>query len=72
MGHFMESIVTILVAVLGVATLAVILSPKSQTSSVLGAGGKAFSGILGTALSPVTNSGISTVSNYSSYSQPNF
>jgi hypothetical protein len=56
-GHFMESIVTILVAVLGVATLAVIVSPNAQTSSVLKSGGNAFSNILGTALSPVSGNG---------------
>lgn len=48
------SIVTVLLAVIGVAVIAVLVSPKAQTSSVIGAGSRGFSNILGSALSPIT------------------
>lgn len=52
------SIVTVLMAIIGVAILAVLLSKGSRTVEVLGAGSSAFSNILGTALSPVTQSSL--------------
>ena len=51
------SIVSILMAVVGVAIIAVIVSKNAQTGSVLQAGGTAFSSILNAATSPVTNGG---------------
>jgi hypothetical protein len=51
------SIVTVLMAIVGVAIIAVLVSRNAQTSQVLQAGGGAFSSILGTALSPVTGGG---------------
>lgn len=56
MGKFGEEIVTVLLAIVGVAILAVIVSKNSNTSSVLQAGGQAFSGSLGAALAPVDGS----------------
>lgn len=56
------SIVTILVAVVGVATLAVILSKNSNTANVVTSGGNAFAKILGAATGPVTGSGFSSYS----------
>lgn len=48
-------------AIIGVAIISVLVSKNANTSSVLGAGGSAFSGILSTALSPVSGqSGFST------------
>lgn len=52
------SIVSILMAIIGVAILALILSPQAQTTQVLSAGGNAFAGVLQSALSPVTGGGI--------------
>jgi hypothetical protein len=49
-----EAIVSILMAIIGVAIIALLVSQKSQTPQVLNAGASAFSGILNTALSPVT------------------
>lgn len=46
--------VSILVAVIGLAIVAVIFSARSQTASVIGAAGSAFSGILQVAVSPIT------------------
>jgi len=50
-------VVGILTAIIGVAIIAVLVSKQSDTSNVLGAAGKAFSSILGTAVSPVSGGG---------------
>ena len=56
------SVTTVVLAIVGVAFIAVILSKNSNTASIFGAGGSAFSGALGAALSPVTqSSGLSAV-----------
>lgn len=47
------SIVTVLMAIIGVAIIAVLVSRNANTTGVINAGSNAFSGILGTALSPV-------------------
>lgn len=52
-----NSIVTVLLAIVGVAIIAVLVSRQSNTAGVLQAGGGAFSGILGAALSPVAGGG---------------
>lgn len=57
MDKITEAGVTILMAIIGVAILAVIVSRQSNTSGVLQSFGQAFSGILGTAVSPVTGTG---------------
>lgn len=53
----MEKIVTIAVAITGVATLAVLVSRNANTAGVISSAGKAFSQALGTAVSPVTGGG---------------
>lgn len=55
--QLITSVVTVLTAIIGVAILAVLVSRQSNTSGVLSAGGSAFSGILGTALGPVSGQG---------------
>lgn len=57
MDKLTEAGVTILMAIIGVAILAVLVSRQSNTTGVLSAFGTAFSGILGTAVSPVTGTG---------------
>lgn len=52
-----SSIVSVLMAIIGVAIIAVLVSRQAQTSSVISAGGSAFSQILGAAISPV-NGGV--------------
>jgi hypothetical protein len=52
-----EKLVTIAVAITGVATLALLVSKRANTAGVIGAAGKAFSSSLGVALSPVTGGG---------------
>jgi hypothetical protein len=47
------SVVTVLLALVGVAIIAELISNKAQTGSVLTAGGGAFTQMLCTALSPL-------------------
>lgn len=53
----MERIVTIAVAIIGVATLAVLVSKNANTAGVIKSAGGAFSQALATAVSPVTGGG---------------
>lgn len=53
MDRLTESVVTIAVAIIGLATLAVLVSRNANTSGVIKAAGQAFSGSLGVAISPV-------------------
>ena len=48
----------LLALIIGVAILAVIVSRNSQTATVLTAASNAFSGALGTALSPIGGSAV--------------
>ena len=54
MSNLWSGVVAILVAIIGVAILSVLVSKNSNTTGVLKAGSDAFSGALGTAMSPVT------------------
>ena len=65
MNDLTQGIITIAVAIIGVATLAVIVSKQSNTANVIGAGGSAFSGALSTALSPITGQSFSSIPSYS-------
>jgi hypothetical protein len=56
MNQLWSGVVAVLMAIIGVAILSVILSKNSNTTSVLSSAQQAFSGALGTALSPVTGS----------------
>lgn len=52
-----EAIVTIAVAIVGVATLAVLVSRNAATAQVIGAAGSAFSQSIGAAVAPVSGGG---------------
>lgn len=54
MNGAMDRIATIAVAIVGVATLAVLVSKKADTGNVISSAGKAFSSALSVAVSPVT------------------
>jgi hypothetical protein len=58
MSSLVNSIVVILTAVVGLATLSVVLSKNAQTTQVIQAGGNAFSAILNAAVQPVTGNGL--------------
>lgn len=57
MNQFAASITTVLLAIVGVAVIAVLVSKNANTSGVINAGGSAFSQGLGTAISPITGGG---------------
>lgn len=59
MDRLTESVVTIAVAIIGLATLAVLVSRNANTSGVIGAAGRAFGSSLGVAISPITGGGSS-------------
>lgn len=54
MDEIWRGVVTIAVAIIGVATLSVIVSKNAQTPQVIGAAGQSFAQALGAAVSPVT------------------
>lgn len=56
MNQLVNGVLVVLTAIIGVAILSVIVSRNSNTVGVLGAASQAFSGALGTALSPVSGS----------------
>jgi hypothetical protein len=53
MTSFGEAIVTIAVAIVGIAILAVLVSPQAQTANVITSAGRAFSSAIGAATGPV-------------------
>jgi len=57
MGKIGEQVVVILLAIVGVAILAVLVSKQSNTTGVISAFGTNFSNALGAALRPVTGVG---------------
>lgn len=57
MNNITESVVTIAVAIVGLASLAVLVSRNARTSEIIDSGGNAFSRALGVAVSPVTGGG---------------
>lgn len=61
--QLITAITTVLMAIIGVAIIAVIISKQANTTSVIGAGASGFSQMLGTALSPVTGNSSGTIGN---------
>lgn len=57
MGKAGEQIVVILLAIVGVAVLAVVVSKNSNTANVIQATAQGFSQSLAAALSPITGGG---------------
>lgn len=54
MSKITETLVTLAVAIIGLATLAVVVSKKSKTSSVITDAGKAFDSVLKITVSPIS------------------
>jgi hypothetical protein len=52
--QLISSTVTVLLAIIGVAIIAVLVSRQANTTGVISSAASAFQGALGTALSPVT------------------
>lgn len=64
MGQLTDAALTIVLAIIGVAILAVLVSRKSQTTSVIQAAASGFSNALGMAMSPVTGTSASIDTSY--------
>lgn len=56
--NLITSLVTVLLAIIGVALIAVLVSRQANTSGVIAAGSNAFSTGLGRAISPITGTGL--------------
>ena len=63
------SVTTVLLAIVGVAIIAVLVSKNANTVGVIGAGSSGFSQSLMAALSPVTGSGTFNFGGGASYLQ---
>lgn len=61
MNNIISGVVTIAVAIVGLATLAVLVSKNANTSGVIGAAGQAFSGSIGAAVGPVSGGGFGNI-----------
>lgn len=61
MNQLWSGVIAVLMAIIGVAILSVLVSRNSNTTGVLQAGSQAFSGALGTAMSPVTGQQVNTM-----------
>jgi hypothetical protein len=57
MSNWMENIVSVLTAIIGLAIIAVIVSQRAATSSVIKSAGNAFSSAISAATAPVTAGG---------------
>ena len=64
MNGITEAVLTIVTAIIGVAVLALLISPKSKTSEVIQAGASGVVNMLATAQSPVTGEKVNIVSAY--------
>ena len=67
MDRLTESIVTIAVAIIGLATLAVLVSRNANTVGVIKAAGGVFNSSLGTAISPVASGGFNGPSQFGGF-----
>lgn len=72
MNAILEGVVTIALAVVGLAIISSLVSPKAQTSAVIQSAGSAFSNSLGVAEAPVTGTSLSLSLGYPSSSNQNY
>lgn len=54
MNNILEPVVTISLAIVGLAIIAVLVSKNANTAGVIGAYGKTFASMIGAATAPVT------------------
>lgn len=62
MGKFGEQLSVVLLAIIGLAIVAVLVSKNAQTGTVISDFSKGFAGIIGAAVAPVTG-GIGSLGN---------
>ena len=63
MNNFWEGIVSIAIAIVGVALLAVLVSKNANTANVISSSGSAFAKALGAATGPVSGSSFGSLGN---------
>lgn len=66
MNNITEAVVTVFTAIIGVAILSVLVSPKAKTSSVIQAIASGFGNSLAVAQSPVTGNKVNIDTSYPS------
>lgn len=64
MDHLTNAAVSVMIAIVGLATIAVLVSRNANTSGVVTASGNAFSNALAVAESPVTGGGMNSFSGF--------
>lgn len=64
MSNATEQVVTVAVAIVGVAILAVLVSKNSNTAQVIKSAGDAFGGALAVAVSPITGRGVGMATSF--------
>lgn len=72
MDHFWTSLVTVATAIIGVAIIAVLVSNRAQTSSVITSAGSAFANDLTAAEAPVTGASATVNTGGSQFGFPGF
>jgi hypothetical protein len=66
MHPILEAVTTVLIAIVGVAVIALIISPKAKTSQVIQATASGFGNSLGVAMTPVTGEHMNINTSYPS------
>jgi len=66
MNNITEMVLTIVTAIIGVAVLALLISPKARTTEVIQAGASAVGNMLAVAQSPVTGNDVKIDTSYPS------
>jgi hypothetical protein len=61
MSNTMNTLVAVATAIIGLAALAVIVSPNAETAKVISETAKGFGGVLETALSPVVGGNVYSI-----------
>ena len=64
MNPILEAVTTILIAIVGVAIIALIISPKAKTSQVIQATASGFGNSLAVAMTPVTGEKVNIDTSY--------
>ncbi|MFA7335099.1 MAG: hypothetical protein WC130_12530 [Kiritimatiellia bacterium] len=64
MSNLVEAVTTIAIAIVGVAILALIVSPKARTSQVIQASASGFGNSLAVAMTPVTGEHVNIDTSY--------
>ena len=69
MNNITEAVLTIVTAIIGVAVLALLISPKATTSQVIQAASSGIGNMLAVAQSPVTGNSVTIDTSYSNSGQ---